>query len=104
LFWTDNIVSVHPVERGTVEQTVTNTRAGKVKACRRAKLSPSLGGQITRLPIKEGDSKPGNCYWSCGTRIWRPSPAWPNGKWRPPYPMSGRYVPNPMWPAAMQTG
>jgi HlyD family secretion protein len=48
-------VSVHPVERGTVERTVTNTRAGTVKACRRAKLSPGLGGQIARLPIREGD-------------------------------------------------
>jgi HlyD family secretion protein len=49
-------VSLHEVERGTVEQTVTNTRAGTVKACRRAKLSPSLGGQIANLPIKEGDT------------------------------------------------
>jgi HlyD family secretion protein len=49
-------VSVRQVERGTVERTVTNTRAGTVKACRRAKLSPSLGGQIARLPIREGDS------------------------------------------------
>jgi HlyD family secretion protein len=48
-------VSVRQVERGTVERTVTNTRAGTVKACRRAKLSPSLGGQIAHLPIKEGD-------------------------------------------------
>ncbi len=48
-------VSVHPVERGTVERTVTNTRAGTVEACRRAKLSPGLGGQIARLPIREGD-------------------------------------------------
>jgi HlyD family secretion protein len=50
------IVSVREVERGTVERTVTNTRAGTVKACRRAKLSPSLGGQIAHLPIKEGDA------------------------------------------------
>jgi HlyD family secretion protein len=49
-------VSLHKVERGTVERTVTNTRAGTVKACRRAKLSPSLGGQIANLPIKEGDT------------------------------------------------
>jgi HlyD family secretion protein len=48
-------VSLRSVERGTVERTVTNTRAGTVKACRRAKLSPSLGGQIARLPIREGD-------------------------------------------------
>ncbi len=49
-------VSVLPVTRGTVERTAANTRAGTVKACRRAKLSPSLGGQIARLPIKEGDT------------------------------------------------
>jgi HlyD family secretion protein len=38
-----------------VEKTVANTRAGTVKACRRARLSPSMGGQIARLPIREGD-------------------------------------------------
>jgi HlyD family secretion protein len=48
-------VSVVPVTVGTVERTVANTRAGTVKACRRAKLSPSIGGQIAVLPIKEGD-------------------------------------------------
>ncbi len=49
-------VMVAPVEKGTVERTVANTRAGTVKACRRAKLSPSIGGQIERLPIHEGDT------------------------------------------------
>ncbi len=48
-------VAVKPVSRGTVERTVANTRAGTVKACRRAKLSPSIGGQIAELPVKEGD-------------------------------------------------
>ena len=48
-------VSVKPVTRGTVERTVANTRAGTVKACRRAKLSPSIGGQIALLPIRKGD-------------------------------------------------
>ena len=48
-------VVVKPVDRGTVERTVANTRAGTVKACRRAKLSPSIGGQIAKLPIREGD-------------------------------------------------
>jgi HlyD family secretion protein len=48
-------VSVTAVERGTVEKTVANTRAGTVKACRRAKLSPSAGGQIAELPVKEGE-------------------------------------------------
>ena len=44
-----------PVILSTVEKTVANTRAGTVNACRRAKLSPSIGGQIARLPIEEGD-------------------------------------------------
>lgn len=48
-------ITVKPVETGSVEQTVANTRAGTVKACRRAKLSPGIGGQIATLDIKEGD-------------------------------------------------
>lgn len=48
-------VTVVKVEKGSVEKTVANTRAGTVKACRRARLSPSMGGQIARLPIREGD-------------------------------------------------
>ncbi|MBW2738866.1 MAG: biotin/lipoyl-binding protein, partial [Deltaproteobacteria bacterium] len=48
-------VVVKPVERGLVEKVVANTRSGTVKACRRANLSPSLGGQIALLDIKEGD-------------------------------------------------
>ena len=49
-------VVVKRVERGTVERTVANTRAGTVKACRRARLSPSVGGQIAALLIREGDT------------------------------------------------
>jgi len=48
-------VAVAAVEKGIVEKTVANTRAGTVEACRRAKLSPSTGGQIARLPVHEGD-------------------------------------------------
>jgi HlyD family secretion protein len=48
-------VVVQPVQNGRVEKIVANTRAGTVEACRRAKLSPSIGGQIARLPVKEGD-------------------------------------------------
>jgi HlyD family secretion protein len=44
------------VERGRVEQTVTNSRAGTVKARRRAKLSPENGGRIVELPHPEGSS------------------------------------------------
>lgn len=49
-------VLVQAVEIGTVEQTVANTRAGTVTACRRAKLSPSIGGQISVLDVDEGDT------------------------------------------------
>ncbi len=49
-------VVVKPVDRGKVERTAANTRAGTVKACRRANLSPSAGGQIAKLPIREGDT------------------------------------------------
>jgi len=48
-------IVVKPVEKGSVEKTASNTRAGTVKACRRAKLSPGIGGQITKLLVKEGD-------------------------------------------------
>ncbi len=49
-------VAVKAVERGIVEATVSNTRAGTVKACRRARLAPAIGGQIAKLAVKEGDS------------------------------------------------
>lgn len=47
-------VRVALVERGKVEQTVTNSRAGTVKARRRAKLSPEIGGRVVALPFAEG--------------------------------------------------
>jgi HlyD family secretion protein len=43
------------VDRGIVENTVANTRAGTISACRRTRLSPSMGGQISNLPVKEGE-------------------------------------------------
>jgi HlyD family secretion protein len=48
-------VIIQSVTSGKVERIVSNTRAGTVEACRRAKLSPSIGGQIAKLPVKEGD-------------------------------------------------
>ena len=48
-------VVVQTAALGTVESTVANTRAGTVKACRRAKLSPASGGQIAELRVHEGD-------------------------------------------------
>jgi len=48
-------VEVVPVEEGIVEETVTNTRAGTVKARLRAALSPQVGGLVIDLPHREGD-------------------------------------------------
>jgi len=48
-------VAVIAVERGSVASTVANTRAGTVEACRRAGLSPALGGQMSKLATAEGD-------------------------------------------------
>lgn len=42
-------------QRGRVAETVTNTRAGTIKACQRARLAPPSGGQIAALPVKKGD-------------------------------------------------
>lgn len=47
-------VRVARVERGVVEDTVSNTRAGTVKARLRAKLSPQIGGLVVHLPHRQG--------------------------------------------------
>ncbi len=54
------VVSVASVSMGSVEQTVTNTRAGTVKACRRARLAPTIGGQIAYLSVKKGQKVKAN--------------------------------------------
>ncbi len=43
------------VDRGPVEETVSNTRAGTVKVRRRAELSPQIGGLVVALPHRAGD-------------------------------------------------
>ena len=50
-------VEVRTVEvgHGTVEQTVTNTRAGTVKARLRTRMSPEYGGNAVEIPFREGD-------------------------------------------------
>lgn len=48
-------VELAAISRGPVESTVVNTRAGSIKACRRAKLAPAAGGQIVKLQVKEGE-------------------------------------------------
>jgi HlyD family secretion protein len=47
-------VAVAAVERGRVEETATNSRAGTVKARRRAKLAPEIGGRVAEIPHREG--------------------------------------------------
>lgn len=49
-------VDVHTVTAGEVKATVSNTRVGTIKACRRAYLAPATGGQVAALHVKEGDS------------------------------------------------
>lgn len=46
---------IYTVSRGEVSTTVSNTRVGTVKACRRALLAPATGGQVANLYVKEGD-------------------------------------------------
>jgi HlyD family secretion protein len=48
-------VVVKKADIGIVQETVANTRAGTIEACRRAGISPSIGGQISSLPVKESD-------------------------------------------------
>jgi HlyD family secretion protein len=47
-------VRVVAAEKGRVEETVTNSRAGTVKARRRAKLAPEIGGRVLSLPRRRG--------------------------------------------------
>ena len=49
------VVKAQAAALGTVEEIVANTRAGTLKACRRARLAPSIGGQIKTLAVREGD-------------------------------------------------
>ena len=48
------LVGLITVDHGAVVASVANTRAGTVDACRRAGLSPALGGQISALPVVDG--------------------------------------------------
>jgi HlyD family secretion protein len=43
------------VERGIVERSISNTKAGTIKARRRAKISPEVGGRIVEIAYREGD-------------------------------------------------
>jgi HlyD family secretion protein len=48
-------VAVQTADIGLVEATVTNTRAGSVKARHRARLAPAIGGRIAMLAVAKGD-------------------------------------------------
>ena len=47
-------VDVVTVATGPVEETVTNSQAGTVRARKRAKLSPEFGGTVIAIPFREG--------------------------------------------------
>ena len=53
-------VAVVEIGYGQVLSTISNTRAGTVDACRRAGMSPALGGQIAVLPVHKGDAVTAN--------------------------------------------
>ena len=48
-------VVAREIDRGKVESSIANTRAGTVEACQRTKLSTIIGGRIEVLNVKEGD-------------------------------------------------
>ena len=48
-------VKVVRAELGRVESTITNTKAGTVRARRRAQLSAEVGGRVVKIAHREGD-------------------------------------------------
>ena len=48
-------VLLKEIDRGKVESSIANTRAGSVEACQRTRLSATMGGRIEVLAVKEGD-------------------------------------------------
>ena len=87
--------------RGTVEETVTNTRAGTVKARRRAQISPEVGGRAVDIPHREGDrvAKGDILCGSIPRSSTRSSPS-PGASSRPPRRNARRRAPGPSAPAA----
>ena len=49
-------VRVARIERGEVIASITNTKAGTVRARRRARLSPEISGLVAEIPHREGDT------------------------------------------------
>lgn len=55
LFAPDPIeVRIGPVERGVVESTVTNSKAGTVEARRRSRIAAEIGGRVIEIVHREG--------------------------------------------------
>ena len=52
--WSPVEVSVETIGRGRVERTIINSKAGTVKARRRANLSPEIGGRVAFIGFREG--------------------------------------------------
>lgn len=48
-------VTLVTVARGQVQASVSNTRAGTIKSCRRSRLSMPIGGRVAKLLVDEGD-------------------------------------------------
>jgi HlyD family secretion protein len=48
-------VAVYAIDRGRVEETVVNTRAGTVESRRRSRMSPGLAGLVAEIPVEKGD-------------------------------------------------
>jgi HlyD family secretion protein len=48
-------VKVVPVERAIVEATITNSKAGTIRARRRARLSAEVGGRVVEINKRDGD-------------------------------------------------
>jgi HlyD family secretion protein len=48
-------VVLKEIDRGKVESSIANTRAGTVEACLRTKLTTISGGRIAVMAVKEGD-------------------------------------------------
>ena len=49
-------VTVYRVQKGRVEDTVVNSRAGTIASRRRARMSPGIAGLITQVAVHKGDA------------------------------------------------
>jgi HlyD family secretion protein len=47
-------VRVAPVERGNVQSTLTNSKAGTVEARRRSRIAAEIGGRVVEIRHREG--------------------------------------------------